>query len=601
MDGFAVRAADTPGRSASSAKSRPAGPSREALARGRGDRDLDRRRRPRGRRRGRPDRARRRRRRRRRGPRARRRRSATCASAAATSARGDDVLDGGRDLTPARLAALAACGIARGRRARGVRASRSPSPGPSCAARAKRSSRVRSTSRTGSCSRPPSPQPAHVVERLGVGGGLRGRARAALARALEADVLVTSGGVSVGPHDLVRRVLARARRRGGVLGCRDAAGQAARLRRARRTLVFGLPGNPVSSLVGALLFVRPALLALQGDPEPGAAVPARHARARACAARPERDDFVRARSRGDEAGPLSTRSPGQESHMIVQTAAADALVHVPRGDEPLPAGAGSASSRSSSAANAGPSHRGRAQPYRPAASAPELRRDGGPDDQDEHRRPRDEPERHQRDDVERGVEPEPELRPRSRRARAPDRRGRHRRGRRGPSPASLDLRQPEPGVQRGQHEEETVRADERRRDGDAAERERARRRSRRARSSASAARRTRATGGRATSRAPRGAENEQAGHRPVGDGRAVGRRRDRRPARERRRRARRARRGARPRARRRAASAAPASAGRGARRRRQRAKRSIEPTRNGTSATSRTSSIAQPRTIRSPR
>ena len=35
-----------------------------------------------------------------------------------------------------------------------------------------------------------------------------------------------------------------------------------------RTLVFGLPGNPVSSLVGCLLFVRPALLALQGHPDP---------------------------------------------------------------------------------------------------------------------------------------------------------------------------------------------------------------------------------------------------------------------------------------------------------------------------------------------
>ena len=55
-------------------------------------------------------------------------------------------------------------------------------------------------------------------------------------------------------------------------------------------------------------------------------------------ARPERDDFVRATVTWDEAGPQLDPILGQESHMIVQTAAADALVHVPRGEEPLPAG-----------------------------------------------------------------------------------------------------------------------------------------------------------------------------------------------------------------------------------------------------------------------
>ena len=52
---------------------------------------------------------------------------------------------------------------------------------------------------------------------------------ASLEKALEADVVVTSGGVSVGPHDLVRAVQARTRRRGGLLGRRDEAGEASRL------------------------------------------------------------------------------------------------------------------------------------------------------------------------------------------------------------------------------------------------------------------------------------------------------------------------------------------------------------------------------------
>ena len=51
------------------------------------------------------------------------------------------------------------------------------------------------------------------------------------------------------------------------------------------TLVFGLPGNPVSSLVGFELFVRPALRALQGARDPGTGLPARPARARGASQR----------------------------------------------------------------------------------------------------------------------------------------------------------------------------------------------------------------------------------------------------------------------------------------------------------------------------
>jgi molybdopterin molybdotransferase len=162
--------------------------------------------------------------------------------------------------------------------------------------------------------------------------------RAALARGLDGDVLVTSGGVSVGPHDLVRSV-------GGGLGVDEVfwgvavkPGKPVWFGVRGDTLVFGLPGNPVSSLVGFELFVRPAVLALQGAATPGPEYrPGRLARA--LWLNPAREQLVRARSRvrddAVEVEPLS----GQESHMIARAAAADVLVRVPKGEGELAEGA----------------------------------------------------------------------------------------------------------------------------------------------------------------------------------------------------------------------------------------------------------------------
>jgi molybdopterin molybdotransferase len=157
--------------------------------------------------------------------------------------------------------------------------------------------------------------------------------RDALAQALEADVAITSGGVSVGPHDLVR---ATARE----LGVEERfwrvavkPGKPVSFGTRGGTLLFGLPGNPVSVLVGLELFVRPALRALQGERDPGPRFePARLAHAVRCD--PARDALLRAHLADGEADVLS----GQESHMIVRAAAANALVHVPRGDGELAAG-----------------------------------------------------------------------------------------------------------------------------------------------------------------------------------------------------------------------------------------------------------------------
>jgi molybdopterin molybdotransferase len=162
--------------------------------------------------------------------------------------------------------------------------------------------------------------------------------RAALERALTADVLVTSGGVSVGPHDLVRRVEAE-------LGVEEVfwrvavkPGKPVSFAVRGSTLVFGLPGNPVSSLVASELFVKPALRAFQGAADP---LPRLEAGRLASALRRNdaRDAYVRARSRVDPDGTVLEPLSGQESHMIARAAAADALVHVPMGAGSLEAGA----------------------------------------------------------------------------------------------------------------------------------------------------------------------------------------------------------------------------------------------------------------------
>jgi molybdopterin molybdotransferase len=161
--------------------------------------------------------------------------------------------------------------------------------------------------------------------------------RAALQAGLEGDVLVSSGGVSVGPHDLVRSV-------GGELGVEEVLwgvavkpGKPLSFGVRGRTLVFGLPGNPVSCLVCFELFVRPAVLALQGLAEP---LPRFEPGRLAKSVRPNqaRTELVRARSRIVDGEVELEAVTGQESHMIARAAGADTLILVPAGGEELAAG-----------------------------------------------------------------------------------------------------------------------------------------------------------------------------------------------------------------------------------------------------------------------
>jgi molybdopterin molybdotransferase len=173
-----------------------------------------------------------------------------------------------------------------------------------------------------------------VVERLSTVADDEGAHRAALERGLRADILVTSGGVSVGPHDLVRRIEAELGVEEVFWGVSVKPGKPISFGVREGALVFGLPGNPVSVLVGFELFVRPAVLALQGVAQPlprfepgrlgGELEP-----------NPLRDELVRSRVGFDQDGPVVEPLPGRESHMIARAALADALVLVRRGEDRL--------------------------------------------------------------------------------------------------------------------------------------------------------------------------------------------------------------------------------------------------------------------------
>jgi molybdopterin molybdotransferase len=176
-----------------------------------------------------------------------------------------------------------------------------------------------------------------VVERIGPVADDEEQLRAALERGLGADALVSSGGVSVGPHDLVRQLLAELGVEEDFWGVAVRPGKPISFGARGATLVFGLPGNPVSALVAVELFVRPALLALQGASRPGPlyelgrlAAPARR--------NARRDELARARTLRDGGEVELELLSGQESHMIARAAAADALVFVPTGEGELAAG-----------------------------------------------------------------------------------------------------------------------------------------------------------------------------------------------------------------------------------------------------------------------
>jgi molybdopterin molybdotransferase len=153
-----------------------------------------------------------------------------------------------------------------------------------------------------------------------------------------ADVVVVSGGVSVGAHDVVKDAFARL----GELELWRVAvqpGKPLAFGRARdgdrQVLLFGLPGNPVSSFVTFELFVRPVLRRLAGHADVNGREVVRARLSGAVGKPADRRTFLRVRLQDGQA----RLSGGQGSHMLSGLAAANALAIVPEGVTELPAGA----------------------------------------------------------------------------------------------------------------------------------------------------------------------------------------------------------------------------------------------------------------------
>ena len=152
----------------------------------------------------------------------------------------------------------------------------------------------------------------------------------------EADVIVSTGGVSMGDHDYVKQVLGEL----GTVGFWKVAMQPAKpfaFGNVDGTPLFGLPGNPVSTFVAFEQFLRPALLHMMGA--------SRTLRPRISGTigedvdtNPEKEVFLRTILARDGRDLVALRSGGQGSNVLSALAAADAFAVVPVGVGSLTAG-----------------------------------------------------------------------------------------------------------------------------------------------------------------------------------------------------------------------------------------------------------------------
>jgi molybdopterin molybdotransferase len=156
---------------------------------------------------------------------------------------------------------------------------------------------------------------------------------AELESALEqADVVIVSGGVSVGPHDHVKPALAELGVSQEFWGVALQPGKPAWFGTRDRTLVFGLPGNPVSAAVTFALFVAPALRTLGGHPDDSYGP--REAQLEGDPIRQNRlrEQALRVRL-GHRNGAAIARVNGEQgSHVITSLLGADALALIPPGE-----------------------------------------------------------------------------------------------------------------------------------------------------------------------------------------------------------------------------------------------------------------------------
>jgi molybdopterin molybdotransferase len=171
------------------------------------------------------------------------------------------------------------------------------------------------------------------IVRLGPVPDSRTALAAALAQAEGADILITSGGASVGDHDLIKPALAEWGAETAFWKVAIKPGKPLLVATRGSQVILGLPGNPVSSFVTAFLFALPLVRASMGDPDPlprsltmvaGEELPPTE----------RRREFLRAVVEGDR-----VRLAGsQDSSALSALAAADALVDRPAGSAAVTAG-----------------------------------------------------------------------------------------------------------------------------------------------------------------------------------------------------------------------------------------------------------------------
>jgi molybdopterin molybdotransferase len=153
------------------------------------------------------------------------------------------------------------------------------------------------------------------------------RRHIAAASEAEADLLVTLGGASVGDHDLVQDALARDGMELGFWRIALRPGKPLMHGRLGPTLLLGLPGNPVSSIVCGIVFVAPAIRALLGDPAASEDPSEAALLGGDLPANDNRQDYLRAAlARSPEGGFTATAQSRQDSSMLAILAASEALI-----------------------------------------------------------------------------------------------------------------------------------------------------------------------------------------------------------------------------------------------------------------------------------
>lgn len=166
-----------------------------------------------------------------------------------------------------------------------------------------------------------------------------GKLRDILGQALsDTDYCIVAGGVSVGDHDHVKQILSDLGVEGGFWKVRIKPGKPLYFGRRDQTLVFGLPGNPVSAYITFLLFVLPSLLKAQGKKVSidTPSLPSWRTELSAPLSNPgDRPHYVRGRWSPER--PFFVPGGVQQSHALFSLSRSNALVRV-EGGETLEAG-----------------------------------------------------------------------------------------------------------------------------------------------------------------------------------------------------------------------------------------------------------------------